>query len=171
MLKCGIRCLLVVELWIYAFATPVRNSLLHTWWHNNSEYNDHLPVADDHVRVSTIYHVQISTKGVDEHILYDSFAYMSIPRSGREKWGYHNQDGAEFATEANLTMTWSTFQYLTDVWVTVTLLKEQDHVESENDIIIRPTTLNFRKEIITNNIFRILVPHRFAGYRQVEHQN
>ncbi|MBD2818479.1 hypothetical protein ID867_14700 [Streptomyces parvulus] len=46
---------------------------------------------------------------------------MSIPRSGKGKIGYTKEDGAEFSASANLTMSWSSFQYTTDVWVDVSL--------------------------------------------------
>ncbi|CAF3548685.1 unnamed protein product [Rotaria sp. Silwood1] len=83
----------------HQLALPVISGILHTWWHNNADYNDNLPVADDHVRASTVYHVQISTEGTNEYILYDSFTYMTIPRGGREKWEYNDSDGAEFAND------------------------------------------------------------------------
>lgn len=144
---------------------PIVSNLLHTWWHNNSEYNDHSPVDDDNVRASTVYRVQVSMKDIYEDILYDSFTYMSIPRAGRDKWGYNDSDGAEFASQAKLTMSWSTFQYFTPVWVIITLLKSEDRIHSENDVIIRPTTLNFKKEMINNTTIRILIPYQPAGYR------
>ncbi|CAF4613213.1 unnamed protein product, partial [Rotaria sp. Silwood1] len=88
----------VIYIFVYILSLfGIRNGILHTWWHNNADYNDNLPVADDHVRASTVYHVQISTEGTNEYILYDSFTYMTIPRGGREKWEYNDSDGAEFA--------------------------------------------------------------------------
>jgi hypothetical protein len=75
-------------------------------------------VAGDKVRRSSFYDVKVATAEAPT-TRYDSFAYMSIPRSGKGKIGYTKEDGAEFASSANLTMSWSSFQYTTDVWVDV----------------------------------------------------
>jgi hypothetical protein len=92
---------------------------------------------------------------------------MSIPRGGRQKWEYNDSDGAEFANISRLTMSWSTFQYLTDVWVIVTLRNLSNLINSIDDITIRPTNLNLKKELINNITIRILVPYRSIGYRFV----
>lgn len=109
---------------VRAFITkkvPSRTSELTTWWHNSYELNSESPVADNAVRRSVFYDVKIATVNAPNS-LFDSFVYMSIPRAGREKFGYSSDDGAEFAAdEANLTMSWSSFLYNTDCWVYIHL--------------------------------------------------
>jgi len=147
--------------------STIINNKIHTWWHNNIEYNDNSPVEDNSVRCSTIYNVQITTTDLNQTNIYDSFVYMSIPRGGRQKWEYNDSDGAEFANISRLTMSWSTFEYLTDVWVIVTLRNLSNLINSIDDITIRPTNLNLKKELINNITIRILVPYRSIGYRFV----
>jgi hypothetical protein len=146
--------------------SPIINNNLHTWWHDNIEYNDNSPVKDNNVRGSTICSVQVATT-VNETDAYDSFTYMSIPRGGRDKWEYSDSDGAEFAKMAKLTMSWSTFQYLVDIWVIVKFHNLSNVISSIDDVTIRPINLNFKKELLDNRTIRILVPYRPAGYRLV----
>lgn len=165
-----VRCfqlLLVTYLSLYVCSNTVNNSVLHTWWHDAVEYNELSPVADDHVRASTIYRVYVSTE-TEPDILYDSFTYMSIPRGGREKWQYNDSDGAEFSAKSRLTMSWSSFQFLTSVWITIELSKFTDRIQTNiDDLVIRPQTLNFKKQLINNGTARIFVPYRSSGYRSV----
>jgi hypothetical protein len=147
--------------------SPIISNNLHTWWHNNIEYNDHSPVNDNYVRSSTTYSVQVKTVDSNDTQLYDSFTYMSIPRGGRDKWEYNSSDGAEFAQSCKLTMSWSTFLYLKDVWIIIRLHKLIDMIHSIDDVIIRPTTLNFKKELIDPLTIRILIPYNIDGYRFV----
>ncbi|CAF3653128.1 unnamed protein product [Rotaria socialis] len=144
---------------------PIISNNLHTWWHNNIEYNDNSPVRDSSVRASNIYSVQVATTDLHQNNLYDSFTYMSIPRGGRQKWEYDSSDGAEFAEKTKLTMSWSTFQYLTDVWVIVKLNNSMSTIDSIDHVTIRPITLNFKKELVDSRTIRISVPYRAAGYR------
>lgn len=91
---------------------------LQTWYHDKWEYNTNSPVADDAVRVSPFYSVRVEDAGESDHQQYDTFVYMSIPRGGRDKWGYSSDDGAEFASNANLTMSCANFIYhQIDCWV------------------------------------------------------
>ena len=144
----------------------VTSDTIHTWWHNKSEYNDDSPVQDSYVRCSTIYNVQVTAApDANQTNVFDSFVYMSIPRGGRQKWGYRDADGAEFANASSLTMSWSTFQYLIDVWVIVQLRNVSAVITSIDNITIRPTNLNFKKELINSRTVRVLVPYRAAGYR------
>lgn len=137
---------------------------LETWWHANAELNDSTAVADGNVRRSTRYDVSVATRAAPS-VLHDSFTYMSLPRSGRNKEGYSDNDGAEFATQERLTMSWSSFLYATDVWVQVDI-KQGSALSSANDVTIRPTTLNFQKEVVNDGrTIRILVPYSTAGYR------
>jgi hypothetical protein len=149
---------------------PIFSNNVHTWWHDNIEYNDHSPVKDNSVRVSTIYSVQVTTTDLNETKLYDSFTYMSIPRGGRDKWEYDDSDGAEFAKRSKLTMSWSTFEYLTDVWIIIRLKNLFHMIHSIDDVIIRPTNLNLKKELINTVTIRILVPYHLDGYRSLRKQ-
>ncbi|MFD6132636.1 family 49 glycosyl hydrolase [Streptomyces diastaticus] len=136
---------------------------LRTWWHENNDPKDDGPVADDKVRRSTFYDVKVATEDAPA-TRYDSFTYMSLPRSGKEKAGYSDEDGAEFASSAGLTMSWSSFQYTSDVWVDVTLRSGQT-VSSADEVSIRPSSLDFEKELVDDTTVRVKVPYDAKGYR------
>ncbi|MEU0233374.1 MULTISPECIES: family 49 glycosyl hydrolase [unclassified Streptomyces] len=136
---------------------------LKTWWHDNHEFNTTSPVANDKVRRSSFYDVQVATAAAPG-TRYDSFAYMSIPRSGKGKIGYTKEDGAEFSSSANLTMSWSSFQYSTDVWVDVSL-KTGQSISSADQVKIKPSSLNFEKQLVDGDTVRVKVPYSQAGYR------
>lgn len=89
----------------------VNSRKLQTWYHDKWEYNNNSPVANDAVRVSPYYWVRVEDADDPDHQRYDTFVYMSIPRGGHDKCGYSNDDGAEFASNANLTMSWANFIY------------------------------------------------------------
>jgi hypothetical protein len=136
---------------------------LQTWGHANAELNDSTAVAAGNVRRSTVYDVQVATRAAPE-TLHDSFSYMSLPRSGRAKEGYNSEDGAEFAAQAKMTMSWTSFLYDTDTWVHVGI-KVGPALSSADEVTIRPTTLNFQKELVNGRTIRILVPYSARGYR------
>lgn len=142
---------------------------LSTWWHDNYELNANTPVADTNVRRSTTYDVKVYP--VASSTKYDSYVYMTIPRGGREKWGYTHDDGAEFAKLANLTMSWSSFIYNADVWVEVSL-RDGSTISSVNAVTLRPTTLNFTKELVDSKTVRFRVPYVAGGQKfSVEFDN
>jgi hypothetical protein len=136
---------------------------LKTWWHDNHELNTSSPVAGDKVRRSSFYDVQVATAAAPA-TRYDSFPYMSIARSGKGKIGYTKEDGAEFSSAANLTMSWSSFQYATDVWVDVSLRTGQT-ISSADQVKIKPSSLDFAKQLVDSDTVRIKVPYSTAGHR------
>lgn len=143
---------------------------LKTWWHSNGELNASSPVSAGGVRQSTSYKVNVADAG-PSWPWYDSFTYMSIPRGGKGKpgysdpsLGYYHVDGAEFASDAHLTMSWSSFLYATDVWVDVTLTTGQT-ISSKNQVTIRPRHLNFETVQVGSSTIRIKVPYAESGYR------
>ncbi len=149
--------------------STVNNSSLQTWWHASNELNASSPVADNAVRRSTYYDVKVATSA-QPAVKYDSFPYMSIPRGGRDKWGYTDQDGAEFADSANLSMSWTSFLYSTDTWVEVSL--RSGTISSANDVTIRPSALNLTKQMVNGTTIRVLVPYAATGFRfSVEFNN
>ena len=163
-----ILILLTIDLPAHA-EKVVNNVNLQTWWHANYERNGTTAVADANVRRSPVYDVKVYP--VATKTKYNSFVYMSIPRGGRDKVGYTSEDGAEFAKAANLSMSWSSFIYATDVWVEVSL-KNGKTISSINDVVVRPVTLNFKKEIVNSTSLRIKVPYAAGGYRfSVEFNN
>lgn len=93
-----------------------------------------------------------------------SFTYLSIPRGGLGKVGYTSDDGAEFASENGFTMSWSSFVYSQDVWVTVSL-DTGATISSVDDVTIRPTTLNFEKKLVDDHTIALKVPFSTDGYR------
>ncbi|MDQ0573848.1 family 49 glycosyl hydrolase [Agromyces albus] len=136
---------------------------LTTWWHENAVANTSTPVADDEVRRSAFYDVKVATTA-DPDARYDSFSYMSIPRGGKGKVGYTEEDGAEFSSSAGLTMSWSSFEYSADVWVDVTLKTGQE-MTSVDQVTIRPTDLEFEKVLVDASTVRVKVPYSPDGYR------
>ncbi|MGW7466061.1 family 49 glycosyl hydrolase [Streptomyces xantholiticus] len=144
-------------------AVTADTAQLRTWWHDNHEFNTTSPVAKGKVRRSSFYDVKVATAAGPTK-KYDSFAYMSIPRSGKGKIGYTKEDGAEFASSANLTMSWSSFQYTTDVWVDVSLRTGQS-ISTADQVRIRPSSLTFAKELVNSRTVRVKVPYDAKGHR------
>jgi hypothetical protein len=136
---------------------------IETWGHANSELNGSTAVAPGNVRRSTVYDVRIATLTAPQ-VFHDSFTYMSVPRNGRTKEGYNSDDGAEFAAQAKMTMSWTSFLYNVDTWVHVEI-KEGPALRSADEVTIRPSTLNFHKELVNGKTVRILVPYSARGYR------
>ncbi len=89
---------------------------------------------------------------------------MSIPRSGRGKVGYSDEDGAEFSAKAQMTMSWSSFLYDEDVWVYVELTQAPP-LSSADEVTIRPTSLDLNRELVNSSTIRIRVPHFSEGLR------
>lgn len=143
-------------------AGPVDSPDLTTWWHDEGVATSE-PIADGQVRRSEFYDVSVATAAAPED-LRDSFVYMSVPRSGREKAGYTDEDGAEFAAASDLTMSWSSFEYATDVWVDVKL-KTGEPIASVDDVTIRPTDLGLEKQLVDESTVRVHVPYRAEGLR------
>ncbi|MFE4078164.1 family 49 glycosyl hydrolase [Paenarthrobacter sp. YIM B13468] len=136
---------------------------LHTWWHDNGVFNATGPTSNDEVRRSSFYDVKVAEAAKPDKS-YDSFAYMSIPRSGKGKVGYTEEDGAEFASQAGLSMSWSSFEYAKDVWVDVTLRTGQK-ITSADQVQIKPSSYNFQKQLVDGDTVRVKVPYSDAGYR------
>ncbi|MGI6879755.1 glucodextranase DOMON-like domain-containing protein [Microbacterium sp. gxy059] len=131
-----------------------------TWDHENAVATTGA-VADDEVRRSPFYEMSVRPDGGEPQ---SSFVYMSTPRSGKDKAGYDDEDGAEYAADAELTMSWSSFEYSEDVWVEVSLLADQP-LGSADDVTIRPTDLALEKELVDEQTVRIRVPHTEEGLR------
>ncbi|KAJ5382554.1 hypothetical protein N7517_000465 [Penicillium concentricum] len=119
---------------------------LQTWWHTTGVINTNSPVADESVRQSHKYSVQVSTD--DDGTFYDSFVYETIPRSGKGKLCYPDKpdicnDDDQIAVEADIgvTMGWTQFLYASDVVVKVTRLDGK--AVSPDDVTIRPTNRKF----------------------------
>jgi hypothetical protein len=136
---------------------------LHTWWHNNAEKNGTSSIADANVRESPFYSTTVASAAVPD-TNYNSFTYLSLPRNGNGKIGYDSQDGAEFSSQAGLTMSWSTFEYSADAYVDVSLDTGQT-ISSADQVTIRPTSDKFTKTLVDNHTVRIHVPYSDAGYR------
>jgi len=160
----SIILLLFLQIYSLNGARLISNEI-ETWWHDHFEYNDNSPVQDNSVRASTNYNIRIKSTNRNDTNIYNSFVYMSIPRGGRQKWEYEDSDGAEFANRSRLTMSWSTFLYRTDVWIFIELRNLSNFISSIDDVVVRPTYLNFQKEFINNKTIAILVPYQSIGYR------
>lgn len=136
---------------------------LHTWWHDRTDANATGAVGDDAVRRSPFYSTTVRPASRPQ-ARYDSFTYLSVPRSGEGKRGYTGEDGADFAADNNLTMSWSTFEYATDVDIDVSLDTGQT-IASADQVTIRPTTLGFTTTLIDDHTVRVHVPYSADGYR------
>lgn len=146
---------------------------LRTWWHMNAEANADVPVAAQNVRQSTFYTVKVASDTA-RATWYDSFTYLTIPRSGKGKPGYedpadggYHQDGAENVwenaeeiggTNAHHTMSWTTFEYAAATWVDVHLATGES-VQSIDDVQLRPRNLDFVRYLVNSSTVRILVPY------------
>ncbi|MCF2435449.1 hypothetical protein LV779_15840 [Streptomyces thinghirensis] len=89
---------------------------------------------------------------------------MSIRAAARARSATPREDGAEFSSSANLTTSWSSFQYTTDVWVDVSLRTGQT-ISSADQVKIKPSSLNFAKELVDSKTVRVKVPYDAKGYR------
>ena len=89
---------------------------------------------------------------------------MSVPRGGKDKIGYTEEDGAEFTSKADYTMSWSSFEYAADVWVNVTL-KTGQAITSADQVTIRPTDLGLKKRLVNSSTVAVKVPYSKDGYR------
>ncbi|KAJ3074064.1 hypothetical protein HK102_005880, partial [Quaeritorhiza haematococci] len=147
---------------LFTSPTAAQSPQIQTWIHENAALTEG-PIQDAQVRGSTWYSVSVApfTNGT---AFQPSFVYMSIPRNGEGKKGYTKQDGAELATDARLTFSWSSFLFSSDVWVEVKLLQSEG-VSSANDVVIRPSKLGFNKQLVDRNTVRILVPYSETGHR------
>ena len=100
-----------------------RSRVVQTWWHDCSERQAVRPVAPEAVRQSVTYEANVTSMAAMPAGGWErSFVYQTIPRSGAGKRGYTDPDGAEYATNAGLSMSWTTFLYGADVWVAITQL-------------------------------------------------
>ncbi|GAA3029651.1 glucodextranase DOMON-like domain-containing protein [Microbacterium dextranolyticum] len=141
---------------------PVDSDALTTWDHANATATTG-PVGGDVVRRSPYYSAAVATAS-DESAAHRSFVYMNVPRNGNGKVGYSGQDGAEFAADNDLSMSWTSFEYAQDVWVTVTLETSQP-ITSADDVIIRPSSLSWEKQVVDSSSIRVKVPYSPQGYR------
>jgi hypothetical protein len=142
--------------------TTASTDALTTWDHANAVATSD-PVAGDQVRESQFYEASVATAD-DPGTAYGSFVYASVPRSGKDKIGYTEEDGAEFTSAADFTMSWSSFEYATDVWVEVTL-KTGQAITSADQVTIRPTDLGLETELVDSSTVRVKVPYSGDGYR------
>lgn len=139
---------------------------LKTWWHADALKSAGSAIADKQVRQSPFYSVNVSEAKKPRKV-YDSFTYLSVPRNGKgndQKPGYTSTDGAEFASDAHMTMSWTSFEYSEDTWVNVSLTTGQT-VSSVNQVAIRPRSLAFEKKLINDHTVVIKVPPSRTGYR------
>ena len=76
------------------------HTVLTTWTHTNAVATSE-PLAGDQVRRSQFYDASV-TPAQGRKTAYPSFVYMSVPRSGNDKIGYTEEDGAEFTSQGRL---------------------------------------------------------------------
>ncbi|KAI3395881.1 hypothetical protein diail_666 [Diaporthe ilicicola] len=154
----------------FAKAT-ITDSLLQTWWHNNSELNFETPVQEGNVRQSHIYSASVGLDTASTVEYFDSFVYETIPRNGQGN--IITPGDPESVTDADdaitieadiwMTMAWTQFLYSADAWVKIT--RQDSNSSRASDVVIRPSTLDFEiKDDSEGNVY-ILVPYRSQGYR------
>eukprot|EP00729_Bicosta_minor_P024534 gene24534-31915_t len=143
---------------------------LQTWWHNSSEQQARRPTAPHAVRQSINYGVKISLNEGQDMQWEESFVYMSIPRSGAAKRGYATVDGAEYAAGAGLTMSWTSFLYAGDVWVSMQVLEEvsdDGRGGAIDNVTLRPLRVaaSLETKILDDGTTGILIPYRQGGFK------
>ncbi|KAL9114673.1 MAG: hypothetical protein Q9227_001351 [Pyrenula ochraceoflavens] len=146
----------------------VDNTQLKTWWHSTGEINSKTPVQWQNVRQSHLYAVQVATSM--DGPFYDSFAYESIPRGGKGNLldpydpssTTTNCDGVSIEADVNITMAWSQFIHSTDSVVKISRYNKSP--ASADDIIIRPTTLDYDVTASDGDVY-IHVPYSSEGSR------
>lgn len=136
---------------------------IQVWWHDQFDANATTAVADNKVRRSTVYDLKVATVA-NQDASHNPFVYMTIPRGGKAKQDYSDNDGAEFAESAKLTMSWSSFLYKKDVWLQIDI-KDGNTIASVDEVVIRPLRLHFAKELLSPTSVRIKIPYSEAGYR------
>jgi hypothetical protein len=114
---------------VQAVLTSNTSSLL-TWWHSANSQNTTGTVADDTVRKSDLYYVQVSAN-TDPTYFYDSFVYLSVPANGMT-------DYLQYAANTASTQSWSSFLTSEDVIVRVT---RPSVAVASDSVTIRPTNL------------------------------
>ncbi|MCJ1447129.1 MAG: hypothetical protein MMC23_007638 [Stictis urceolatum] len=137
---------------------------LKTWWHSSGEINTRTPVANDNVRQSHLYSVQVMSTA-DTLTWYDSFVYETIPRSGKGKLCRPDEsticgdedDGISIEYDIGATMAWSQFLYGGDVTVKVER-PGGSPIAAQEDVIIRPTNLD-PAVTVENGVALIFVPY------------
>lgn len=109
---------------------------------------------------------------------FSTFVYETIPRNGQgniitpgDPDSITDADDA-ITIEADIwiTMAWTQFLYSTDAWVKIS--RQNNQSSKGSNIIIRPSTLNFKiMDDAEGNVY-VLVPYRSQGYRfSVEFQD
>lgn len=149
---------------------------LRTWWHTTGEINTQTPVQNENVRQSHLYSVQVAMNNASQEY-YDSFVYETIPRNGNgqicdptDLGSYCDvDDQITIEPDIGVTMAWTQFLYTSDVLVKVS--RTNGSAISTNNIVLRPTTLNYTVTT-TNDSAIIKVPYNPDGVRfSVEFQD
>lgn len=136
---------------------------LRTWWHDNADPAPDGTVGDGDVRRSPFYSTSVATVSAPDTRL-GAFTYLSIPRGGAPKIGYDAEDGADFAADAGLSMSWSSFEYAEDVDVDVSLDTGQ-RIASADQVTVRPLREGLAVTLVDDHTVRIRIPYRDGGYR------
>ena len=133
------------------------------WSHTQTLASADGPVPNDAVRVSPYYVVRVTPA---DHSVppQRSCVYMSVPRRGCRVPPYSGEDGAEFAVEAGLSMSWSSFLYGSDVLVEIERTDRRP-ITSVGDVLIRPATLAFQIKQLSEYVVQIRVPYCREGLR------
>ncbi|KAK2759786.1 hypothetical protein FQN54_002520 [Arachnomyces sp. PD_36] len=126
---------------------------LKTWWHISGEINTETAVANENVRQSHLYSIQVASSG-NASDYYDSFAYETIPRSGKGKLCHpddpnticEEDDGVSIEDDIGANMAWTQFLYGSDVVVKVSR-PGGEPISDASDIVIRPTNLEFSVDV------------------------
>eukprot|EP00933_Yihiella_yeosuensis_P028522 TRINITY_DN22358_c0_g1_i1.p1 TRINITY_DN22358_c0_g1~~TRINITY_DN22358_c0_g1_i1.p1 ORF type:complete len:663 (-),score=94.31 TRINITY_DN22358_c0_g1_i1:358-2346(-) len=124
------------------------------------------PMPDHLVRESSFY--SCSVQDPDSEEWQPAFAYQSVPRGGKKKEGYIVWDGADTADAFDLSMSWCSFAYATDVWINVTYMSEEPvrQIHASN-VKIRPSRLDglVKKKVLGPRSVGIFIPYAAKGHR------
>lgn len=145
-----------------------------TRWHRNAEVNANLPVANENVRQSRRYLVQVaSVAGGTAGKFANSFVYEAIPRNGNGAIfsptdpphsgtfngtaGNENGDGITVEEPLAVTMAWSQFEHAVDVDVKI-LPRDGTSLGPASDVVVRPRSLGLQVRPCDDDGVLIRVP-------------
>tara|TARA_B100000745_G_scaffold76302_1_gene46171 strand:+ start:1576 stop:4494 length:2919 start_codon:yes stop_codon:yes gene_type:complete len=130
---------------------------LMAWTHQELTPNMTSGVVDGQIRSSAHYQLAVGLAQNPEFLI-PSAVYTSIPRSGLGKRGYTEIDGAEFAANHGVSMSWSSFLYADDAWLVIE--PTDGHIiKHVDEVSIRPKNLVLDKALLPDNRIALRIPY------------
>ncbi|KAH7099601.1 Isopullulanase [Auriculariales sp. MPI-PUGE-AT-0066] len=163
--------LLILPTTLVAGVTVANTTQLQTWSHNNAVASATARLANNAVRQSHRYSVQVQATG--DATFYDSFVYLTVPRNGMGKTSDPNNPNAgqplndgifiEPYVNNGMSMAWTQFMYATNV--TVKVHRTDGKAVNLSSVTIRPTTLGYNLRVDGSGDLLISIPYSTRGTR------